>query len=78
MKKVSIEFKQLTREQLKAVKGGMSSSSLEQCGVQAGGALCIDSFCCSPAGFCGTTHEYCDGDFNDFCGGCQSGPCTGC
>ncbi|MCD9560372.1 Chitinase 1 [Datura stramonium] len=33
----------------------------EQCGKQAGGALCpLPGYCCSNAGFCGTTGDYCD------------------
>ncbi|XP_058780912.1 mulatexin-like [Vicia villosa] len=41
----------------------------EQCGRQAGGAVCRDQLCCSAWGFCGSTPIYC-GD------GCQS-QCTG-
>ncbi|KAF6172468.1 hypothetical protein GIB67_006981 [Kingdonia uniflora] len=37
----------------------------EQCGSQAGGALCPGSLCCSQYGFCGSTPEYCNN-------GCQS------
>jgi len=37
----------------------------EQCGIQAGGALCPNGLCCSKWGFCGDTLPYC-GD------GCQS------
>ncbi|XP_059623398.1 endochitinase-like [Cornus florida] len=43
--------------------------SAEQCGSQAGGALCPNGLCCSKHGYCGTTDDYC-GD------GCQS-QCTG-
>jgi len=39
--------------------------SAEQCGQQAGGALCPGGLCCSSYGWCGTTDVYC-GD------GCQS------
>ncbi|CAN6206623.1 unnamed protein product [Urochloa humidicola] len=42
----------------------------QQCGSQAGGALCPDCLCCSQWGFCGSTSDYC-GD------GCQS-QCDGC
>ncbi|KAK9287401.1 hypothetical protein L1049_015820 [Liquidambar formosana] len=42
--------------------------SAEQCGSQAGGALCPGGQCCSKYGWCGTTSDYC-GD------GCQS-QCT--
>ncbi|KAK3138832.1 hypothetical protein QOZ80_5AG0373920 [Eleusine coracana subsp. coracana] len=37
----------------------------EQCGSQAGGALCPNGLCCSEYGYCGSTEAYC-------CAGCQS------
>ncbi|KAJ0249409.1 hypothetical protein HA466_0149070 [Hirschfeldia incana] len=37
----------------------------EQCGHQAGGALCPNGLCCSKYGFCGSTPPYCTN-------GCQS------
>ncbi|XP_043709827.1 basic endochitinase-like isoform X2 [Telopea speciosissima] len=40
----------------------------EQCGKQAGGALCPGGLCCSQFGFCGSTEAYCKN-------GCQS-QCT--
>ncbi|XP_021887857.1 endochitinase CH25-like [Carica papaya] len=43
----------------------LGSSSAEQCGQQAGGALCPGGLCCSQYGWCGSTEDYC-GD------GCQS------
>ncbi|XP_059623387.1 endochitinase-like [Cornus florida] len=33
--------------------------SAEQCGRQAGGALCPNGLCCSEHGYCGTTSDYC-------------------
>ncbi|KAG2315554.1 hypothetical protein Bca52824_018676 [Brassica carinata] len=36
-----------------------SSGEGEQCGIQAGGALCPNGLCCSAYGFCGTTKPYC-------------------
>lgn len=30
-----------------------------QCGPAAGGATCAQGYCCSPAGWCGNTKEYC-------------------
>ncbi|KAG6552028.1 hypothetical protein Mapa_006334 [Marchantia paleacea] len=42
----------------------------EQCGQQAGNALCPDNLCCSQFGWCGNTIDYCGN-------GCQSGPCNG-
>ncbi|KAL4616457.1 hypothetical protein ACB092_07G200300, partial [Castanea dentata] len=46
-------------------QGGLA----EQCGTQAGGALCPNGLCCSQWGWCGTTAAYCDD-------GCQS-QCSG-
>lgn len=40
-------------------------ASAEQCGRQAGGALCPNALCCSQHGWCGETTEYCGT-------GCQS------
>ncbi|OAY24241.1 hypothetical protein MANES_18G145900v8 [Manihot esculenta] len=37
----------------------------EQCGTQAGGAVCPVGLCCSKYGWCGITTDYC-------CNGCQS------
>ncbi|CAH8362527.1 unnamed protein product [Eruca vesicaria subsp. sativa] len=37
----------------------LSFSSAEQCGRQAGGALCPNGLCCSSYGFCGSTEPYC-------------------
>ncbi|KAI9107764.1 hypothetical protein K1719_021100 [Acacia pycnantha] len=37
----------------------------EQCGTQAGGALCPGGLCCSKHGWCGSTYDYCGP-------GCQS------
>ncbi|KAM3743634.1 hypothetical protein ACB098_07G161500 [Castanea mollissima] len=42
-------------------QGGLA----EQCGTQAGDALCPGGLCCSQHGWCGTTADYC-------CTGCQS------
>ncbi|KAJ6403045.1 hypothetical protein OIU84_015042 [Salix udensis] len=44
--------------------------SAEQCGRQAGGALCPGGQCCSKFGWCGTTDAYCSGDnCQSQCGG---------
>ena len=40
-------------------------TSAEQCGRQAGGALCPNGLCCSQFGWCGNTEPYCGT-------GCQS------
>ncbi|CAF2079526.1 BnaC01g38390D [Brassica napus] len=37
----------------------LSFSSAEQCGRQAGGALCPNNLCCSEYGWCGSTEAYC-------------------
>ncbi|XP_042507039.1 endochitinase-like [Macadamia integrifolia] len=39
----------------------------EQCGKQAGGALCPDGLCCSQFGFCGNTNAYCKNDCQSQC-----------
>ncbi|PWZ18998.1 Chitinase 12 [Zea mays] len=41
------------------------SARAQQCGTQAGGALCPDCLCCSQWGYCGSTPDYCTD-------GCQS------
>ncbi|XP_066373027.1 chitinase 1-like [Miscanthus floridulus] len=46
-----------------------ASARAEQCGTQAGGALCPNCLCCSKFGWCGSTSDYCGS-------GCQS-QCTG-
>lgn len=46
-------------------------SSAEQCGSQAGGALCPGGLCCSKFGYCGTTQDYCGDGCQSQCG---SGP----
>lgn len=45
-------------------------STAEQCGRQAGNAVCPSNLCCSEYGWCGSTSAYCGLN-------CQSGPCTG-
>ena len=40
-------------------------TSAEQCGSQAGGAVCPNGLCCSKFGWCGSTSQYCGS-------GCQS------
>ncbi|KAL6217961.1 hypothetical protein ACLB2K_011178 [Fragaria x ananassa] len=47
------------------IRGG----SAEQCGNQAGGALCPGGQCCSKFGWCGTTPDYCSTDCQSQCGG---------
>nr|AAP35271.1 chitinase [Euonymus europaeus] len=47
--------------------------SAEQCGRQAGGALCPGGQCCSQYGWCGTTNEYCGQGCQSQCGGSGGG-----
>ncbi|KAF4373345.1 hypothetical protein F8388_026176 [Cannabis sativa] len=37
----------------------IGGATAEQCGRQAGGAICPNRQCCSQYGWCGTTSEYC-------------------
>ena len=46
-----------------------SACFAQDCGSEAGGAICEDNLCCSQYGYCGSTSAYCGA-------GCQSGPCT--
>ncbi|KAL6011872.1 hypothetical protein ACLOJK_002338 [Asimina triloba] len=41
----------------------------EQCGTQAGGAMCPGGLCCSQYGWCGSTADYCAGGCQSQCGG---------
>ncbi|KAL9678803.1 hypothetical protein QQ045_016654 [Rhodiola kirilowii] len=43
--------------------------SAQQCGRQAGGALCQNGLCCSQHGYCGTTPDYCGTGCQSQCGG---------
>nr|AFK33496.1 unknown [Lotus japonicus] len=44
----------------------------EQCGTQAGGAVCPNGLCCSKYGYCGNTDSYCGADCQSQCK--KSGP----
>lgn len=46
-------------------------ASAEQCGKQAGGALCPNGLCCSQHGWCGNTDPYCGAGCQSQC---KSGP----
>ena len=50
----------------------------EQCGRQAGGALCSGGLCCSQYGYCGSTSAYCSTGCQSQCpsGGSPSTPST--
>ena len=54
---------------LSSFQGG----SAEQCGRQAGGALCPGGQCCSKFGWCGTTSDYCTNECQSQCGGSSAG-----
>ncbi|XP_062234083.1 chitinase 1-like [Phragmites australis] len=45
----------------------------EQCGSQAGGALCPNCLCCSKFGWCGSTSDYCGNGCQSQCSGCGGG-----
>ena len=47
----------------------LQGSSAEQCGSQAGGALCPGGLCCSKFGWCGNTADYCNDGCQSQCGG---------
>ncbi|XP_048336597.2 probable inactive chitinase-like protein LaCIC [Ziziphus jujuba] len=51
------------------IQGG----SAEQCGRQAGGALCPGGQCCSKYGWCGTTPDYCNNECQSQCSGSDTG-----
>ncbi|XP_062176919.1 endochitinase 4-like [Alnus glutinosa] len=42
-------------------------ASAEQCGSQAGGAVCANGLCCSKFGWCGSTADYCGTDCHSQC-----------
>ncbi|KAI5684045.1 hypothetical protein M9H77_05273 [Catharanthus roseus] len=46
----------------------------EQCGRQAGNALCPNNLCCSQYGWCGTTEDYCGNGCQSQCKTPPSGP----
>ncbi|OMO83593.1 Glycoside hydrolase, family 19, catalytic [Corchorus olitorius] len=48
--------------------------SAQQCGHQAGGALCANRLCCSQWGWCGTTSAYCGAGCQSQCGGSPPPP----
>lgn len=59
----------LTVASLVAVLQLLPRCSAEQCGRQAGGALCPGGQCCSQYGWCGTTADYCSTGCQSQCGG---------
>lgn len=59
------DFKQLSKEQLRKVKGGNLASAIDCCGPQPGCGRCPDGMCCSKWGWCGITHDYCSVEYCD-------------
>uniref|UniRef100_A0A5B7ANA5 Putative basic endochitinase-like n=1 Tax=Davidia involucrata TaxID=16924 RepID=A0A5B7ANA5_DAVIN len=56
----------------------VGGASAEQCGRQAGGALCPGGACCSQFGWCGTTSDYCGAGCQSQCSGTPTpGPTPG-
>lgn len=51
-----------------AANGFLAGAFAEQCGRQAGGALCANGLCCSGYGWCGSTTAYCGKDCQSQCG----------
>ncbi|KAJ6906479.1 hypothetical protein NC652_024033 [Populus alba x Populus x berolinensis] len=50
-------------------QSNLHGGSAEQCGSQAGGALCPGGLCCSQFGWCGNTNDYCGTGCQSQCGG---------
>ncbi|XP_061355731.1 endochitinase A2-like [Gastrolobium bilobum] len=51
----------------------IGGSMAEQCGRQAGGAVCPGGLCCSQFGWCGSTSDYCGTGCQSQCGGSGGG-----
>ncbi|XP_041015815.1 endochitinase-like [Juglans microcarpa x Juglans regia] len=49
-------------------------ASAQQCGRQAGGAVCMNGLCCSQHGYCGRTTEYCGAGCQSQCSGANPTP----
>ncbi|CAN6337673.1 unnamed protein product [Urochloa humidicola] len=56
------------------VSAAAAAARAQQCGSQAGGALCGDCLCCSQFGFCGSTDPYCGAGCQSQCAGCARPP----
>ena len=54
----------------------LGTSTAEQCGRQAGGAVCPNGLCCSQFGWCGTTSEYCKNNCQSQCSSSSPTPST--
>lgn len=67
MKAAALAMKVLVLGLLLLAYAGMMTHA-QQCGSQAGGAVCANDYCCSQYGYCGLGGDYCGS-------GCQSGPC---
>ncbi|KAG8478127.1 hypothetical protein CXB51_027919 [Gossypium anomalum] len=66
----------LTLTSLAILLQGLGTSA-QQCGRQAGGALCANRLCCSQHGWCGITPEYCGTGCQSQCGGSTPTPSGG-
>ncbi|MBA0702557.1 hypothetical protein Goari_020669 [Gossypium aridum] len=66
----------LTLTSLAILLQGLGTSA-QQCGRQAGGALCANRLCCSQHGWCGSTPEYCGSGCQSQCGGSTPTPSGG-
>ncbi|TYI01337.1 hypothetical protein ES332_A11G193500v1 [Gossypium tomentosum] len=66
----------LTLTSLAILLQGLGTSA-QQCGRQAGGALCANRLCCSQHGWCGSTPDYCGTGCQSQCGGSTPTPSGG-
>uniref|UniRef100_A0A7N2R0C6 chitinase n=1 Tax=Quercus lobata TaxID=97700 RepID=A0A7N2R0C6_QUELO len=51
-------------------------TTAEQCGTQAGGAVCPNGLCCSQFGWCGNTNDYCGNGCQSQCSSTTPSPTT--
>ncbi|KAK7825510.1 endochitinase [Quercus suber] len=54
----------------------MLGTTAEQCGTQAGGAVCPNGQCCSQFGWCGNTNDYCGNGCQSQCSSTTPSPTT--
>lgn len=70
----SMKFSAMAIALLTMATMNMYFVSAEQCGQQAGGALCPGGLCCSKWGWCGNTDAHCGQDCQSQCGGSTPTP----
>lgn len=70
----SIKFSAMAISLVTMVTMNLYFVSAEQCGRQAGGALCPGGLCCSKWGWCGNTEGHCGQDCQSQCGGSTPTP----